>query len=158
MEAQPAVEVIGDDTCASLFERGDVSGRLVTAKTRDYLRWRYRHNSYHALRIDSGGTISGAAIFRCRRHGSFWVSHVCDLFAEDGDRRTVGRLLRQVAAAAPCDLIRCSFASRAQAASHGFIRHRRGTVLMVHQLMPGLVPDPTLSASWSMSVGDLELL
>jgi GNAT superfamily N-acetyltransferase len=159
VEAERALEVIGADSCTSLLQRGaHVSDRLATAKTLDYLRWRYRHDSYRAVQVESGGATRGVAIFRCRRHGSFWVSHVCELFVEPGDRRTVGRLLGRVAGAAPCDLLRCSFPSRAQAASHGFIHHRRGSVLTVHPVQQGLAPDPTLPGSWSLSVGDLELL
>jgi GNAT superfamily N-acetyltransferase len=159
VEAEPALEIIEADTCASLLElSAHASDRLATARTREYLRWRYRHDSYRAIRLESAGAIRGAAIFRCRRHGSFWVSHICELFAEEGDRRTVSALLGRVADAAPSDLIRCGFASRAQAASHGFVSHRRGSVLTVNPLQPGLVPDPTVPASWSLSVGDLELL
>jgi GNAT superfamily N-acetyltransferase len=159
VEAEPALDVIEAETCRSLLERGgQVSDRLATAKSLDYLRWRYRHPTYHAVRLESGGVTRGVAIFRCRRHGSLWVSHICELFAEDDDRRTVSLLLGRAADAAPSDLIRCSFSSRAQAASLGFIRRRRGSVLTVHPLEPGLVPDPTLPDSWSLSVGDLELL
>jgi GNAT superfamily N-acetyltransferase len=159
VEAEPAAAVIDGHTFASLHDgAGDGCGRLATAKNVEYLRWRYRHDPYRAIRLESGGAIRGAAIFRCRRHGSFWVSHICELFTESGERRVVSQLLREVAAAAPTDLIRCSFPSRVQASSHGFIRLRSGSVLTVHPLQPGLAPDPTAPSSWSLSVGDLELL
>jgi GNAT superfamily N-acetyltransferase len=159
VEAEPAAAVLDDHTITSLLAAGShVSDRLVTAKPLDYLRWRYGIDTYHAVRLESGGAARGAAIFRCRRHGPLWVSHLCELFAEDGDRRAVSRLLARVADAAPSDLIRCSFRSRARASSHGFIQHGHRPVLTVHPVQPGLTPDPTVPASWSLSVGDLELL
>jgi GNAT superfamily N-acetyltransferase len=160
IEAAPAAELVGDAPLTSLLDHApDAYGRLSTERSLDYLRWRYgQHTDYRAIRVESGGVTTGVVIFRCRCHRSFWASHVCELLVADEDRTTVGRLLKAVRDAAPVDFIRCSFASRAQAAAHGFLHYRRGLVLTTSPLQPDLVPDPTRPDSWALSIGDLELL
>jgi hypothetical protein len=160
VEAEPAAEVIDGDLVTPLLEHAGHAGtRLATDKTVEYLRWRYgRFDDYHAVRIESGGTPRGIAIFRCRLHGSYWVTHICELFVERGENRTVGQLLDAVKDAAPPDIVRCGFASRAQAASHGFFHYRPRSLLTTTPLQPDVVPDPTRRDSWALSVGDLELL
>jgi GNAT superfamily N-acetyltransferase len=159
--ADTAAALLHDGAHASLLlartkQPGD---RLVTAKDLDYLRWRYgRFEEYRAIRTDARSGGSGMVIFRPRRHGSFWVLHVCELFVEQDDRRTARHLLRQVRDAAPADFVTCSFSSRTHAARCGFVPYRGGTVLMTFPLQQNLAPDPTQRASWALSFGDLELL
>jgi hypothetical protein len=97
-------------------------------------------------------------IFRPRRHGSFWVSHVCELLVEQNDRRSARHLLRQVRDAAPADFVSCSFPSRRDAAVSGFVQYRHGTTLTTYPLQQDIIPDPTQRASWALSFGDLELI
>jgi hypothetical protein len=129
-------------------------------KNLDYLRWRYGHfDEYRAVRTGAGeGGRGGMVIFRPRRHGPFWVSHVCELFVERSDRRTARDLLHRVRDATQADFINCSFSSRHQAARYGFVQWPGRTVLMTYPLQQNLVPDPTRRASWALSLGDLELL
>jgi hypothetical protein len=160
VEAGPAGAALEDAPLTSLLDHAaDARGRLRTERTRDYLRWRYgRFEDYRAIRVPAAGPADGVAILRCRRHGAFWVSHVCELLVERDDRRLVRSLLQGVRDAAPVDLIRCSFPSRAQAASHGFLHCRRRLLLTASPLQPNLAPDPTRPGSWALSIGDLELL
>jgi GNAT superfamily N-acetyltransferase len=161
IEADTAADLLHDGAHASLLlaRTKQPRDRLVTAKDLDYLRWRYgRFEEYRALRTDVHSGGSGLVIFRARRHGSFWVSHVCELFVEQDDRRTARRLLRQVRDAAPADLVTCSFSSRRHAALSGFVPYRGGTVLTTYPLQQNLVLDPTQRASWALSLGDVELL
>ena len=160
VEADAARSVLEDAPLTTLLDHSrDAARRLRTERTREYLRWRYgRYDDYHAIRVTDDGAGDGVAIFRCRSHGPFRVSHVCELLVERADRRIVRRLLRGVRDAAPVDLIRCSFASRAQAAAHGFIHCRRGLLLTTYTLQPNPVPDPTRPDAWALSIGDLELL
>jgi hypothetical protein len=160
VDAEPAAAVVGDGPLTSLLEHSThAHDRLTTLQSRDYLRWRYgRHEDYRGIRVESGGVTRGVVIFRCRRHGSLWTSHICELLAEKDDRPTVRSLLEGVRDAAPVDFIRCSFASRVQAASHGFLHYRRGALLNISPLQRDLVPDPTRADSWSLSIGDQELL
>jgi hypothetical protein len=151
--------LIGDSPLTSLLDHSrHAHDRLATLRTRDYLRWRYgRHADYRAIRVERGGA-SGVVIFRCRRHGSLWASHICELLVERDDRAIVRSLLKRVREAAPVDFIRCSFTSRAEAATHGFLHHPRGLLLTISPLRRGLAPDPTRPDSWALSIGDLELL
>jgi hypothetical protein len=160
VEAEPAGRVIDDDLLTPLIDHtGQPDDRLATDKTVDYLRWRYgRFDEYHAVRIDSGGAPKGVAVFRCRLHGSYRVSHICELFVERGDRRAVRELLRRVRDAAPVDIMRCGFPSHAQAASHCFFHYRSRSLLTTAPLQPNILPDPARRDSWALSVGDLELL
>jgi hypothetical protein len=161
IEAATAAATLRDGGLASLLcvsrnKRGD---RLATPKDLDYLRWRYgRFEEYRAVRTDAGEEAAGMVIFRPRRHGPFWASHVCELFVEGSERRTARRLLRRVRDAAPADFIECSFPSRRQAAQYGFVQYPGSSVLMAYPLEQNLVPDPTQRASWALSLGDLELL
>lgn len=158
--APPASAVLDDAPLTSLLDHADgARGRLKTDRTRDYLRWRYgRFDDYRAIRVSGAGSPDGVVVFRCRSHGAYSVSHICELLVEREDHRLVRRLLRAVSEAAPADLIRCSFASRAQAASHGFLHCRGRLLLSILPLQPNPVPDPTRAESWSLSIGDLELL
>ena len=132
---------------------------MTTVKDVDYLRWRYgSFDGYRAIAIDPSSGGGGMVIFWVRRQGSFWVSDVCELLVEHGDRRTARHLLHLVRDAAPTDFINCSFSSLRRAASLGFVQTRGVTVLMALPLQRNLTPDPTQSTSWASARGDLELL
>jgi hypothetical protein len=160
VEAPTAAEALrdGGPLPPTLPRSGEPGDRLTVPKDPDYLRWRYGHlDEYHALagREDRGG---GLVIFRTRRHGPFWVSHLCELLLEHRDPRSLRHLIGLVRRAAPVDLLSANFPSRRQAALCGFAPLRRGTLLTVHPLRENLLPDPTRIDSWALSVGDLELL
>jgi hypothetical protein len=161
VEAGTAAETLRDGARASLLLarkswRGD---RMATVKDLEYLRWRYGHfEEYRAIATDPRSGTGGMVIFRLRRHGPFWVSDVCELLVEHGDRRTARHLLDLVRDATPADFIRCSFSSRHHAASFGFLQARGVTTLMILPLHHNLTPDPTRRTSWELSHGDLELL
>ncbi len=161
VDAEPAAEILADGRWPSrLLEQSTEWGdRLTTVKSLDYLRWRYgRLAEYHAVQTGTSERPSGFAIFRARRHGPFWVSHICELFVERNDRRTTRRLLRRVGDAAATDFLSCAFSSRREAGLLGFVQHRSGTVLMTHPFRQNILPDPTRRDSWALSLGDLELL
>jgi len=158
-EAEPAAEILRDGAHASLLLAQQPGDRLATAKDLEYLRWRYgRFEEYRAIRADAGAGFGGMVIFRPRRHGPFWVSHVCELFVEQNDRRSARHLLRQVRDAAAADFVSCSFPSRHDAALFGFVQYGHGTALTAYPLQQDLIPDPTRRASWALSFGDLELI
>lgn len=161
VEADTAGEILrdGEHALRLLAQTGRPSAHLATSKDLDYLRWRYaQFEEYRATTVDAGASGSGMAIFRPRRHGPFWVSHVCELFVEENDPRTTRRLLRQVREASPADFISCNFSSRHRAARYGFVQRRGRTVLTVYPLQQNPIPDPTQRTSWALSLGDLELL
>jgi Acetyltransferase (GNAT) domain len=161
IEAPTAAEALRDGERVSLLlARKSCRGeRLVTVKDLSFLRWRYGHfNEYRAITIDPRFGGGGMVIFRVRRQGSFWVSDVCELLVEHGDRRTARHLLHLVGDAAAADFISCGFTSRHDPALFGFVRTRGVTVLMTLPLQQNLTPDPTRRTSWALSRGDLELL
>lgn len=160
IDADSAGEILCDGAHASLLRASikDAGYRLSTVRDLPYLRWRYGQLSeYRAIRSAPGGA-SGMVIFRTRRHGRFWVSHICELFAAHEDHRTVRHLTDRVRDAASTDFLSCSFPSRRSAALCGFVPYRSGKVVMVYPLQPNFAPDPTQRASWALSLGDLDLL
>jgi predicted N-acetyltransferase YhbS len=161
VEAETAAEVLrdGDDVSQLLAQTEAPIERLTTDRDVDYLRWRYgRFAEYQAVRVDTDDQLAGLAIFRLRRHGSAWVSHVCELLVADNDRRIARRILDRVRKAAPADFVTCNFPSRRDAALCGFVQSPGGTLLVARPLRQNLNPDPTRRASWALSIGDLELL
>jgi GNAT superfamily N-acetyltransferase len=160
VEAETAAEILRDGAHVSPFltHANKPSDKLATAKDLRYLRWRYgRLEEYRATRADPGRG-SGIVIFRVRRHGPFWASHVCELFAEQNDHRTVRHLLHRVKAAAAVDFLIASFTCRREAARWGFVQLPGGTELRTRSLHQNLIPDPARRTSWTLSRGDLELL
>jgi hypothetical protein len=159
VEAKTAAEILGDGAYVSrlLAHTERATDRLSTLRDLDYLLWRYGHfREYRAIRADEGHD-PGIVIFRLRRHGSFWVSDVCELLVAHNDIHTARHLLHQVNDAAPVDFIRCVFPSRYHAAGCGFLQIGT-TVLTTRPIERDLVPDPTQRASWALSLGDLELI
>ncbi len=157
------------DTAGELLRDGDYvaqvlggleepDDRLVTARDLDYLRWRYgRFPFYWAFRADPGMDAPGIVIFRLRRSGSFWVSEICELLVASNDRRSARQLLGKVRRAAATDLLGANFNSRREAARHGFLRVRGGSLLTVRAIHADL-PELTRPESWGLSFGDLELI
>jgi Acetyltransferase (GNAT) domain len=159
VDAPGAAAVLSDgDLLTRLLAAQPQPGvRLTTAKDLAYLRWRYGHfPDYRAISVE--GDTAGIAIFRYRRRGSLWVSDICELLVERGDRRTTRELLARVAGAADADLLCSCFRSRAHAAMHGFVEAPSRTVVMVTKLQRDFQPDPARRASWALERGDLELL
>jgi GNAT superfamily N-acetyltransferase len=161
IDADSAGEVLRDGTHTSLLlaSTKDPGYRFSTVKDLAYLRWRYGQLvEYRAIRSGARVGAGGIVIFRTRRHGRFWVSHICELFAEQKNRRTVRHLIDRVRDATSADFISCSFPSGHSAARCGFVPYRSGKGLMVYPFKPNLAPDPTQRASWALSLGDLDLL
>ena len=161
VEADTAAEILrdGERTSRLLAQSPTPSGHLATCKDLDYLRWRYaQFEEYRAITVDVDASASGMVIFRTRRHGRFWVSHVCELFVPGDDPRTTSRLLRQVREASRADFISCHFSSRSRAARYGFVQRRSRTVLTVFPLQQSSIAPPMERTSWVLSLGDLELL
>ena len=162
LAGEPASAVLEDRArLAPLLERArSPSDRITTAVDPAFLRWRYgQFEHYRAVTDDgAGGRGGGIAIFRVRGHGRFWVAQVCELLIERDDPRIARRLFAQVRKAARVDFLACSLPSRAHAARAGFLTSPHRTLLTANPLRDDLHPDPTLPASWDLSLGDLDLL
>jgi hypothetical protein len=132
------------------------SDRLTTARSLDYLRWRYGgFGGYHAVRVESSGELIGLAVFRLAWRKA-WMSSVCELLVRDEDRGVSKELLDQVGAAADVDLVYCAFPSRRAAARFGFVPAPIGLVLVARSHSE-LAIDVSQRSSWALSIGDAEL-
>jgi GNAT superfamily N-acetyltransferase len=165
VNAPRAAEVLedGERVAALLADVDRPEGRLSYVKDVDLLRWRYGALSeYHALPLERGSDLLGIALFRLVRHGASWSTSVCELLVRGDDLWTTRRLLRHAVKAADVEYATCHFAPRTvqrrAAALGGFIRTRRAELLLVYPLVEGLQPDPADARSWSLTLGDLELL
>lgn len=156
LQAQPACELLAGDI---ELPRAPDSAQLETARDLAYLRWRYGSLDDYRT-VVAGEPSNGMAIFRVRDTGRMRVLEICELLVPGEDDRGVAReLLRGVNAAGSgaADVLVCNFASRREAARHGFVRYG-GAVLNVRPLVASMEPDPRLRESWRLTRGDLELL
>jgi hypothetical protein len=158
-ESAGAVLVDGDHVNFVLGRISQRKGCLETARSLSYLRWRYGSLAeYHAVRTSGRDHQEGIAIFRLRRHGSVWVTDICELLLAHDRRATARQLLRMIRDSAGSDLLTCGFQSRRKAALLGFVQASRGARLITQRLDQPLALDVTSSRSWALSRGDLELL
>jgi GNAT superfamily N-acetyltransferase len=149
---------------ALLHRAEGAEGRIATPRDAAFLDWRYGRApllGYRALVEGDPDDPSGLAIFRVRARGTLMETTIADLIVGPGDGHTARSLLRRVVRSAPVDhvtahLVRGSTAARA-GSEVGFIRSKRGMVLVVNPLREGLRPDPTALASWGVTLGDLEV-
>ena len=97
VDAQSAANVLADteDVAGLVKEVVVPSDRLTTARSLDYLRWRYGgFDGYHAVRVDSGGELAGLAVFRLAWRKA-WMSSVCELLVRE-DCLELGNLLQKL--------------------------------------------------------------
>ena len=162
LAGEPAAAVLEDRArIARLLEQARrPSNRITTDGDPAFLHWRYgQFADYRAVVAEAqGGRGGGIAIFRVRRHGRFSVAQICELLVEHDDPRTARRLLAEIRSSSRADFVACSLPSRVHAARRGLLKSPRGTLLTANPLRENLDPDPTLPASWALSLGDLELL
>jgi hypothetical protein len=115
-----------------------------------------------AIRVRHAGRLRGLAILRVVRRGPLWALAVCEVLAADDDAGVLRELLRQAPAVAPVDYAVSHFprasAARRAAIRAGYVRSPRGPRLLVNPLAGDIDPDPTDTASWALSYGDLELI
>lgn len=162
LPAGPALEQSGAPLLvadATVAER-----RLSTPRDLTYLRWRYADApqlDYRAVSVHVRGRLRGLAFFRVRPRGRLWESTIDDLIVRPEDGATARRLLSRVARSANVDLLTCHFprgwAAAAAARRAGFIRAPVGITLVAKPLREDVRPDPTVPASWALSLGDLEV-
>ena len=161
--AQPAqsARVVLED--GELLERV-LGGRrethaIATAADAPFLRWRYGHlDGYRALAVGDHAGRAALAIFRVRhgRRGS--IAHVCELLVQDARGALARRALHAVRRATRTDLLDVGALTRSQAFRSGLVRSPRSNAVTVNPLAAGLEPDPTLSSSWALSLGDFDLI
>ena len=139
------------------------SDRLATARSPEYLRWRYAEApalDYRVLMDEAGGLAPGVAVFRLRARGPLWEATVAELLVQPGDEGSARRLLRDVARVADVDHVTVSF-PRGSAAARG--ARLAGALpapvgpTMVANVLHDSRPDPRSGSSWALSLGDVEV-
>jgi hypothetical protein len=160
VEAERAADALHDPRLQVLLEEAQSSSALLsTARTVEYLRWRYGFVPslrYHALREESGGRLCGLAIFRIRARGLLWETCVTEIITSTHDRESARKLLRRVVKAAQVDHVTCHPIAGAAVRS-GFFASPVAVTLTVNQLDHEICPPPTDLRSWALSLGDLEV-
>lgn len=128
-------------------------GRLRTARTPEYLAWRYGFGPLHYRAVVApGGVDAGIVVFRVRRRGAALEAAVCEQIVPAGDDRTAPALVRRVLRE-----------TRADHAVHiGPARPARGQLPVPGQ-GPTLVwravtaTDMPPADRWALGLGDIEL-
>jgi GNAT superfamily N-acetyltransferase len=160
----PSASGLLDGRIDGLLATGERLRGIATPRDGTYMRWRYGAApllDYRALTTGSPGHIEGLAVFRVRPRGGLAEATVAETIVRPGGRRTAGKLLRGVGAAARVDHVACSFPrdSSADIAARrlGSLRAPGGMTLVVNPLGHDLDPSPLHLRSWALTVGDLEV-
>jgi hypothetical protein len=139
-------------------------GRLHTARTPAYLRWRYGEVPSLSYGIAREGDLS--VVFRARARGGRDELTVCELVLPDGpaaiarSARLVRRVVRQGRESQAVAMAARGTREAAVLALAGFVPvPRSGPHLVVRRVPdgPDLGLDPALVANWRAQVGDLEV-
>lgn len=150
----PATEVFASDRLPRTIE----PEALHTPRSMDYLRWRYVDGplTYHALSRGAATVVT-----RLRSRGALREAVVCETFAgEDAqdDLREVLRLLpREAGADHAVAHMGHGWPARSELRSAGYLRLPRGGITFTVRPVTSGEPDPLDPASWSLSLGDLEV-
>ncbi len=154
-----------DDAVGELLEDArSVEARLHTPVDLAFLRWRYGDApllDYRAIGEWSGDRLRGVVFFRLRPRGELWELAVADVITAPGDRACRRRLLRGAVAAAAADhamsIVPVGSSARGAFTRAGFVKSRRGVLMVTRLLKPGLTPDPRSIDSWAPTLGTLEV-
>lgn len=165
VNAMPVDELLSKESqVRDLLEEASIHApELRTARTLDYLRWRYQAIPglrYWALSREVAGDIRGMAIFRVQMRRGLRESTLADLVARPGDCRTIRTLLRELTKAAAVDhvAIRLHDHSSIRSAHRlGFLGVPSGVKLVARNLASNLEPTVSPIRSWALTIGDLEV-
>jgi GNAT superfamily N-acetyltransferase len=166
VSAPTAGEVLREEVpIAALLEGAEGPGAgYQTPRSVEYLRWRYGRApllGYHAVLEEREGEPVGLILYRLRAEGSLWGISVGDVIVRPGDVEEARRLLRAARRSADVAYVAAAFPSgsspaRAHRGPTTF-RAPKGMTFVVNPLRPGLLPDPLLLSSWTLSTGDVEV-
>lgn len=166
VQAETASDVLRDEGAVrDLMEDARPSEpRLHTPVDLAFLRWRYGDApllDYRAIGEWSGARLRGLVFFRLRPRGELWELAVADVITAPGDGACAGRLLRSVTAACRADhamsVVPTGSSIRGAFARTGFVRSRRGVLLVSRSLRSDVTPDPRSLDSWAPTLGTLEV-
>ncbi len=135
---------------------------LSTARSPEFLRWRYAEGPlpYHAL--GAGDPLRAVVVGRVRSRGSLTEAVVCEALCRPDAAADLAGLLRAFPRLAGADHAVASvgpaWPARRALALAGYRRlPRAGMTFVVRPVKEDVAPDPLDRASWSLQLGDLEL-
>jgi GNAT superfamily N-acetyltransferase len=150
----PASEVFADrDSIGRLLSAQPLTDALITARSPDFLAWRYGYEPLHYRAVFHGNVSeSGLVVFRLRKRGRAVEAAICDVIG--GEQGGIARqLLREIARRT-----RASYLVRLGGPSVSrdpFVRvPSSGPVLVCRRLDGGDVPR---LGEWGLALGDVEL-
>lgn len=150
-----ASDVLADPRLHDLLAAVGPPARLRTAKTPEYLRWRYGLGTlgYRAIALDDD-PAAGVAIFRVRRRGDATEAGVSDVIVPYGAPSSRRRLLRLVARQTGAD-----YAIRVgrPMPRAGYVPFPRQGPILTWRPLADPAPAPQLR-DLDLSLGDVELL
>lgn len=165
IDAAAAGETLGDLPAVDrLLGAADEPGRrLSTARTAEYLRWRYVDApllDYRAIAFSSVGELEGLIVFRVRTRRGLWEATIAELIVAEGDLDRARRLILEVVRSGAVDVFTGRFPSRSTAAralrSSAFLPVPKGIRLVVRPFRP-IGVEPERLGSWALALGDLEV-
>jgi GNAT superfamily N-acetyltransferase len=150
-----AASVLGDTRVGTLLESALGPSGLRTARTADYVRWRYGLPAlgYRAIALDDD-PAAGVAIFRLRRRGDAVEAGVSDVIVPAGAGAAARRLLQAVARQTGADYAIQVGRPRLRS---GFVPFPRQGPLLTWRALADHSPPPT-PRDLELSLGDVELL
>jgi hypothetical protein len=147
--------VLGNARVGQLLESIAAPAGLRTARTPEYLRWRYGLPAlgYRAIALDDN-PAAGVAVFRLRRRGDAVEAGVSDVIVPAGARAGERQLLRAVARQTGAD-----YAIRVGRANLrvGYVPFPRQGPLLTWRTLADHSAPPT-PRDLELSLGDVELL
>jgi predicted N-acetyltransferase YhbS len=150
----PAAEALS----AGRAPRGIEPEVLHTPRSLESLRWRYVDGPlpYHVL---SGGAAT--IVTRLRSRGSLREAVVCEAIAPEGAQDDLRELLRTLPREAGADHavahLGPGWTGRDELRRAGYLRLPRGGLTFTIRTVSPSEPDPVEAASWSLTLGDLEV-
>jgi GNAT superfamily N-acetyltransferase len=150
-----AATLLADERLCTLLESLAPPAGFRTARTPEYLRWRYGSAAlgYRAIAIDDDPG-AGLAVFRLRRRGNAVEAGVCDVLVPDGAADAARYLLRAVARETSAD-----YAVRVgrPVLPAGYVPFPRQGPILTWRPLADRSPTPQLR-DLDFALGDVELL
>ncbi|MEQ1788488.1 MAG: GNAT family N-acetyltransferase [Acidimicrobiales bacterium] len=140
---EPAAEALSDSSVAALAAAAPASAGWSTARSPDYLAWRYRFEPLQYRAVEAGG---GLVVFRVRRRGPAREVAIVEWLAPRPDRAALAKLVKEAGDYA---------VGVGLGVAHGVIPlPRQGPIVTWRPLARAAVPS---LGDLSFSLGDLEL-
>jgi GNAT superfamily N-acetyltransferase len=159
-----AASMFGDAKAISQIIASLNDNRLGTARSADFLRWRYcqhPHICYYVECVEGNSGLDGMLVYRTNFRQGLREIMIDDILAANDRREIVAELMRKLRSRVAAEYVLGHFSLNSAPGSHlrslGFWKlPRRRISLVARVLNEPVTPDPLLASSWSLCMGDLE--